>query len=472
MRRPGKLAPHSIGRRFKAWSGRGGARGFALLLACGGAALMLGVEALLAGSAPSFAAAKGYAAGPDPVSVAIGDLNGDGKPDVVTANAMPGTLSVLVNGGNASLGSKVDYESGSRPVSVAIGDLNGDGKADLVTGNMSTLGRFPSQDVAVLFNRGDGTFAARVEYPIALGHGQLSVAIGDLNGDGRLDVAVANDDGSVSVLLNSGNGGLQDHVDYAVGSLPLSIAIGDLNGDGKADLATANTFGSSVSVLLNTGDGTFRPKVDYATGPNPPDVAIGDLNGDDKADLATANTNGNDANSVSVLIGRGDGSFSAKVDAGVGRGPAAIAIVDLNGDHKPDLATANAGANTVTALTNRGDGHVQSRTDVRTGSQPRGIAFGDLNGDGRPDLATADGANTVSVLVNTTVSCKVPKVTKKSLPAAKRAIARAHCRVGTMRRISSRMKKGRVVSQKPKPGTVMPGGGKVNLVVSRGKERS
>ena len=81
--------------------------------------------------------------------------------------------------------------------------------------------------------------------------------------------------------------------------------------NGKADLATANTFGSSVSVLLNTGNGTFRPKVDYATGPNPPDVAIGDLNGDGKADLATAN--GNDANTVSVLIGRGDGSFSAKV---------------------------------------------------------------------------------------------------------------------------------------------------------------
>jgi hypothetical protein len=160
------------------------------------------------------------------------------------------------------------------------------------------------------------------------------------------------------------------------------------------------------------------------------------------------------------------------VDAGVGRGPASIAIVDLNGDHKPDLATANAGANTVTVLSNRGDGHVQSRTDVRTGSQPRGIAFGDLNGDGRPDLATADGANAVSVLVNATVSCKVPRVTKKSLPAAKRAIARAHCRIGTIRRASSGMKRGRVVSQNPKPGTVLPARGRVNIVVSRGRKRS
>jgi beta-lactam-binding protein with PASTA domain len=115
---------------------------------------------------------------------------------------------------------------------------------------------------------------------------------------------------------------------------------------------------------------------------------------------------------------------------------------------------------------------MQARTDVRTGSQPRSIAFGDLSGDGKPDLATADAGANVSVLVNTTVSCKVPRVTKRALPAAKRAIARAHCRVGTVRRTSSRIKRGRVVSQTPKPGTVMPGAGRVNLVVSRGRRRS
>jgi FG-GAP-like repeat/PASTA domain/FG-GAP repeat len=422
-----------------------------------------------AGPGPSFAAPRSYPAGPDPVSVAVGDLNGDGELDLVTANTA-GTLSVLLNGGNGSFSAKVDYATGPPTASVAIGDLNGDGKADLVTGNVST-GRFPLRNVVVLINRGDGSFA-RVEYSIGLGHAQLSVAIGDLNGDGKLDVAAADDaHNSVSVLLNDGTGRFQMPVDYETGSLPLSIAVSDLNGDGKADLATANTFGSSVSVLLNAGNGTLRPKVDYATGPNPQAVAIGDLSGDGKADLATANGNG--ANTVSVLLGRGDGSFSAKVDAGVGRGPSSIAIVDLNGDHKPDLATANAGSNSVTALSHRGDGHVQTRTDVRTGSQPRGIAFGDLNGDGRTDLVTADGgANAVSVLVNTTVSCKVPRVVKKTLPAAKRAIARAHCRVGTLHRTSSRIKRGRVVSQKPKPGTVMPAGGRVNLVVSRGRKRS
>ena len=216
--------------------------------------------------------------------------------------------------------------------------------------------------------------------------------------------------------------------------------------------------------------------MDYASGSNPQSVTIGDLNGDGKADLATANSapRGAEASTVSILLGSGGGSFSAKVDSEVGLVPSSIVIVDLNGDHKPDLATANAGENTVTALSNRGDGHVQdwTETEVRTGSQPVSLATGDLNGDGKPDLVTADGgANAVSVLVNTTVSCKVPRVTKKALPTAKRAIARAHCRVGAMRRTSSRIKKGRVVSQKPKPGTVMPAGGRVNLVVSRGRAR-
>jgi hypothetical protein len=438
---------------------------FAALVVLGGS---LGVATLHAGSAPSFAAPRSYPAGPDPVSVAIGDLNGDGKLDLATANTTAGTVSVLLNGGDGSLRAKVDYSSGSNPASVAIGDLNGDGKADLVTAARLMLGRFPSRDVVVFFNRGDGSFSARVEYPIGLGYGLMSVAIGDLNGDGKLDVAAANDAGdSVSVLLNRGDGTLQPHVDYETGSLPESIAIGDLNGDSKADLTAANAFASTVSIFLNRGDGGFQQRVDYATGKLPDSVAIGDLNGDGKADLGTANA---EVNTVSILLGRGDGSFSAKVDSEVDRGPGSIAFVDLNGDRKPDVVTANAGSNTVTVLSNRGNSRFGSRTEFRTGLQPRGIAVGDLNGDGKPDLVTADGgANAVSVLANTMVTCTVPQVRKKALSAAKRAIVRAHCRVGKIRRSYSTVTKGRVTSQSPKAGTMLPGGGKVKLVVSRGR---
>src|SRR6266566_2826007 len=121
---------------------------------------------------------------------------------------------------------------------------------------------------------------------------------------------------------------------YATGGDPRSVAIGDLNGDDKPDLATGNLHANTVSVLVNRGDSSFRAKLDHPTGRSPVSVAIGDLNGDGKADLATANS---EANTVSVLVNRGDGSFQAKRDYPTGRVPKSVAIGDLNGDGKPDL---------------------------------------------------------------------------------------------------------------------------------------
>jgi hypothetical protein len=217
------------------------------------------------------------------------------------------------------------------------------------------------------------------------------------------------------------------------------------------------------------GDGSFQPKRDYRTGGAPFSVAIGDLNGDGKPDLATANYV---ANTVSVLLNRGDGSFQAKRDYKPGNYPISVAIGDLNGDGKPDLATANH-SNTVSVLANRGDGRFQAKLDYRAGG--RGgqywVAIGDLNGDGKPDLVTANfDADTVTVLLNTPGLCTVQDVKGRTLPAAKRTIAHANCRVGKIRRAYSKtVKSGRVISVTPKPGTVLPGRGKVNLVVSRGR---
>src|SRR6266545_553989 len=325
----------------------------------------LGVAALFASSAPSFAVARNYPAGREPASVATGDLNGDGKPDLATANGIANTVSVLLNKGDGSFQAKLNYQTGREPASVAIGDLNGDGKPDLATAN-------------------------------------------------------ANAAGTASVLLNKGDGSFQAKLDYRTGPVPFSVAIGDLNGDGKPDLATANGVdANTVSVLANKGDGSFQARRDYRTGRSPVSVAIGDLNGDGKPDLATANF---DMSTVSVLLNRGDGSFPPKLDYGTGRGPTSVAIADLNGDGKPDLATANFNL-----------------------------------------------AGTVSVLLNTPGLCTVQDVWGKTLPAAKRTIVRANCRVGKIRRAYSRLKKGCVISEKPKPGTVLPNGAKVNLVVSRGR---
>ena len=404
---------------------------------------------------------------PNAVSVAIGDLNGDGKQDLATANLEGNTLSVLLNNG-ARFGAKADYGTGREPHSVAIGDLNGDGRLDLASAN---AGEDPST-VSVLLNKGGGTFQAKVDYES--GYAPYSVATGDLNADGRPDLATADYGSStVSVLLNRGDGTLQPGSQYLAGRGPHHVAIGDVNVDGKPDLVSANqgSFGvSTVSVFLNNGDGTLQGKRDYETGGNPGSVAIGDLNGDGKPDLVAANSG---SDTLSVLVNNGDGSFQPRRDYATGHGPVSIAIGDVNADGKPDLAAGNFDAGTVSVFVNRGNGTFGPKLEqVKPGVEIRSIAIGDLTGDRRPDLATANGAtDDASVFVNITGVCRVPNVRRKTLPAARHAIARAHCRVGKIRHSRSAAKKGRVLSQNPKPGTVMPRG-RVNLVVSRGGKRS
>jgi hypothetical protein len=371
------------------------------------------------------------------------------------------------------------YGTGDGPEDVAIGDLNADGKPDLVTAN------FDVDTVSVLLNKGKGRFHATRDYPT--GHGDsLSVALGDLNGDGKPDLATTNYlADTVSVLLNTGDGSFQPNVDYPTGKGAGSVAIGDLSGDGKPDLAIANVGtdegpGNTVSVLLNKGDGTFQAKVDYPTGREPASVAIGDLNDDGKPDLAIANAGTYEApgHTLSLLLNRGDGTLQAKVDYPTGKEPASVAIGDVNGDGKPDLLTANVNeaaavgpGNTVSVLLNKSDGTFGPGGAYRTGNGPASVAIGDLNGDGKPDLVTANDPDRVSVRLNTTGLCTVPNVKRKTLPAAKRAIARANCRVGKVSRAYSKpIRKGRVISAKPKPDTVLPKGSKVNLVVSLGRK--
>jgi FG-GAP-like repeat/FG-GAP repeat len=374
---------------------------------------LIGTATASAGSTPSFTRAASYATGRTPRSLAIGDLNGDGTPDLATANIGAATVSVLLNRSGGRFRPKRDYRTGRGPASVAIGDLNGDGTPDLVTANNS------ASTLSVLLNKGDDTFQAKHDY--RTGRGPQSVAIGDLNGDGTPDIVTANfypggffqrDANSVSVLLNTGDGSFWARHDFATGSIPVSVAIGDLNGDGKPDLAIADAGAGTVSMLLNRGNGSFWARRHYAVGYDPRSVAISDLNGDGRPDLVAANyyrATGDPqhgANSVSVLLNRGDGTFTGKRDFRTGSGPISVAIGDLNGDGEPDLAIADPGpddtpAATVSVLFNRGDGSFERKHDYLTGGRPESVAIGDLNGDGKLDLATAnEDASTVSVLFN------------------------------------------------------------------------
>ena len=282
------------------------------------------------------------------------------------------------------------WGTGTGAYSVAVGDFNGDGNADLAVANYS------AGTVTVLLGNGDGTFRAGVDY--GAGSNPISVAIGDFNGDGKADLAVANSGyGTVSILLGNGDGTFHYVAGYWVALNPVSVACGDFNGDGKVDLAVANAGSNYVNVLLGKGDGTFQIAVNYAAGSWPNSVAVGDFNGDGKADLAVADWNGNN---VSVLLGNGDGTFQTATAYAAGGNAGSVAVGDFNRDGKADLAVANYSGGNVSVLLGNGNGTFQAAVNYPAGADPSAVAVGDFNGDGKLDLAVANAAGgNLSVLL-------------------------------------------------------------------------
>jgi hypothetical protein len=209
--------------------------------------------------------------------------------------------------------------------------------------------------VSVLLGNGDGTFRANVDYPT--GRFAVAVAVVDVSGDGNPDLVVANQDAnSLSVLLGNGDGTFQMRFDYLTGStdpgavsMRAALAVADVNGDGKPDLVETNStrFGDTVSVLLGNGDGTFRARMDRRLAAKAYSVALADVSGDGKLDLVTAN---GIANTVSVLLGNGDGTFQSDAAFGTAGFPYSIAVADLNGDGKGDLVVTNLATSTVSVL--------------------------------------------------------------------------------------------------------------------------
>lgn len=355
--------------------------------------------------------------GDDPTAIATGDFDGNGTLDFVATNAGTKTASVVLRQANGTFTRK-DYAAGRSPFSVAVGDLDGDGRKDFVAANWDSDTIINGKNViSVFMNEGSGTFASKVE--VEVGRFPTAVALGDLDGDGDLDIVVANGNpyvlsSTISVLTNDGHGAFPSRLDYVVGAGPSAAAITDLDGDGHPDIVVADEGNEDVSVFTNAGDGTFLPRLTYATGTSPTSLAVGDVNGDGKFDLAVGSFNGQ---SVSVLLNLGGGTFAAKVDYPVGNTPWSVAIADLDGDGANDLAVTSNVTNSVAVLYNRGQGAF-IRVDYPTGWDPRGVAAGDIDGDGTTDLLIANQADySVSILRNTGTLCRgLDKPTAPNLP--------------------------------------------------------
>jgi len=333
-----------------------------------------------------------------PVSVAVGDFNGDGVPDLVVANSTDNTVTVLLGSGKGGFAAGSPVSVGAGPASVAAWNSSGLAVANLLDNTVSVLES----------NASGSAFTAVVESPVVVGSRPAFVAMSDFNNDGVTDLAIANSgDNTVTVLLGVATGGFAAAAGspFAVGSKPVSIAVADFNGDFVPDLAIVNTGDNTVTVLLGNGKGGFTavPDSSFAVGSAPVSVAAADFNKDGKNDLAIANSGDN---SVTVLLGTGTGGFAAAAGSpfAVGKAPSSVVAVDFNGDSIPDLAIANSGDNTVTVLLGSGTGGFApaAYSPLAVGTKPESVAVADFNGDGKPDMAIANsGDNSVTVLLNT-----------------------------------------------------------------------
>jgi hypothetical protein len=337
-------------------------------------------------------------------SVVIGDLNKDGKPDIVTAGRDAVTVYLGDGRGQFHQAAGSPSAAGNNPADLALGDFDQDGRLDVAAANHET------SYVTLLLGDGKGGLAPPSQIPVTSRPHPHGVAVGDFNGDRHLDVAVESWEEN-AVLVFHGNGKAvfaREPERLAVGRKPYyKLRAGDLNSDGQDDLVTTNQDGSSVSVLCTHRTGALQPAKEIAIARSPFAVAIGDVNGDRYPDLAVAHRWGSvdpNLDRLTVLIGSGDCVFapSSESPSKVGTSPTAVAIGDFDGDRLGDVAVANMGSDNVTMLLGSRSGLRPAKgSPFSVGRGPIAIAMGDLNGDGKADVVTGNGGSgDVSVVMS------------------------------------------------------------------------
>lgn len=352
----------------------------------------------------AFADQVPYESGSKTYNIFSADFDGDGDIDIAAANEQDSNMSIFINNGSGVFSRLGLFPTGVYPTGGAIADFNRDGIPDLVTAD------YRGDSVSVLLGldngmgKGSGMFAAKTTYPTVGGSETSNLAVGDLDNDGNVDVVATNPlASSVSQFMGKSDGTLEAAINVPIGidggSAPYSTAIGDYNGDGNADLAVADVQRGIIVVRLGNGDRTFQEERLYVVAGVPPYImTTRDVDVDGKLDLISANRGSDD---VSVLLGRGDGTFRRAIVSPTGEdtGPYSVGIADFNLDGVPDIVTPNYKASTSSVLLGIGNGTYEAPINAgATGVITYGVTAADFNGDGKPDFATAN-ANTNNMTV-------------------------------------------------------------------------
>ena len=291
---------------------------------------------------------------------------------------------------------------GERPADVVLGDVNNDGHADIITANTG------SNDVTILLGDGTGAFAS-APGPTIPAEAPHLVVLGNLNRDGNLDlVLTSHDSNDVTVLLGKGDGRFWPAPASPYAALHRTpphnhgLALGDANGDGNLDIVTTNQNDNSISVLLGNGDGSFKPAQGspFAVGRWPYLLALGNVNRDGHLDIATPNARDD---TVTLLLGNGTGRFSPAPNSpiAVNRWPYALTLGDINGDGNPDIITSHNDSTLLSILLGDGEGMFEEtlNSPIDIGRRGWKIRLGDVNGDGKTDLVTDTAGNSIVIMI-------------------------------------------------------------------------